>query len=80
MSITEKPQIYSEVREQHNKHDFKIYNADLAQAQKSILLTSVHVGKEGLEMEINDFVVDDSGSRSYSLTSGCLSIWMQWKY
>lgn len=53
MSFSEKPQIYFEAREQHNKHDFRIHNADLAQTQKSILLTSVHMGKEGLEVKID---------------------------
>lgn len=80
MFFSEKPQIYSEAREQHNKHKFRICNAALAQAQKSILLTLVHVGKEGLGMEINDAVVDHSGSRSHSLTSGCLAVEAQKNY
>lgn len=63
MSFSEKAQIYSEAREQHNKYDFRICNADPAQAQGSILLTLVHVGKAGLEVEINDFGVDVSGSQ-----------------
>lgn len=68
MFFSEKPRIYSEAREEKNKRDFGICTADPAQAQKSIPLVLVHVGKEGLEMEINVFVVDDPGSRSHPFT------------
>lgn len=74
MFFSEKPHIYSEAREEKNKCDFGICTADQAQAQKSIPLVLVHVGKERLEMEINVFVVDDPGSRSHPFTSGCLAV------
>lgn len=47
MFFSEKSQIYSEAREEQNKHDFGICTADPAQAQKSIPLVLVHVEKKG---------------------------------